>query len=61
LDEASTLRWALRYVAQGLGQTHLKVLLENENMSETGFGERVERLMAVADRIEKEFDLSIFD
>lgn len=60
-DEAATVRWALKYVAQGLGETHLKKILEDEALTETGFGERAERLLNVAQRIESEFDLTIFE
>lgn len=60
-DEAATVRWALSYVAQGLGQTHLKRVLEDEALTETGFAERAERLLNVAQRIESEFDLTIVE
>lgn len=60
-DEAATVRWALKYVAQGLGETHRKRILEDESLTETGFGERAERLLNVAHRIESEFELTIFE
>lgn len=59
--EAATCRWALRYVAQGLEETHKQALLKNEGLTETGFSERAERLKKVADQIEAEFDLTIFE
>ena len=60
-EEAKTLRWACKYVAQELGDTHRKKLLQDENLTETGFGERAERLLSVAHRIEEEFELTPFD
>jgi hypothetical protein len=60
-EEAATVRWALTYVAQGLGETHLKKLLEDESLSETGFGERAERILNVAHRLESEFNLTVFE
>lgn len=59
--EAHTAQWALTYVAQALGEKHLRALLEDEGLSDSEFGERAERLLHIADRIESEFGFPAFE
>jgi hypothetical protein len=60
-DEAALMIWALKYVAQEQGHTHLRRMSDDPTIDESGFSERAESLLGVAHRLEKDFNIGPLD